>query len=79
MHDAVRVECAAAEAEVTAAQVAAIMQRAAAQVLATDLRMRVDTKIIGPGERYSDPRGVRMWGIVMELVAEAESLDAAGP
>ena len=79
VHDAVLVECAAAEAEVTAAQVAAIMQRAAAQVLATDLRMRVDTKIIGPGERYSDPRGVRMWGIVMELVAEAESLDAAGP
>jgi DNA polymerase I len=73
IHDAVLVECDAAEADEVGGVVAGIMRRAAAEVLATTLEMRVDTKIIRPGERYSDPRGVRMWNVVRELLDGIEA------
>ena len=78
VHDAVLVEVDAREAEDAARAVAWHMREAAAQVLATDLEMRVDLKIIRPGERYSDPRGVRMWETVTRLVEAAEALAGGG-
>jgi DNA polymerase I len=71
VHDAVLVEVDEDVATDAAQVVVSHMQQAAAQVLDTDWDLRVDHKILRPGERYSDPRGVRMWETVTRLVANA--------
>lgn len=78
VHDAVLVEVDENVAVDAARAVVSHMQQAAAQVLATSWEMRVDHKILMPAERYSDPRGVRMWETVMRLVAEATARQNSG-
>jgi DNA polymerase I len=73
VHDAVLVEVDEDVATDAAQAVVSHMRQAAAQVLDTNWELRVDLKILRPGDRYSDPRGVRMWETVMRLIVEASA------
>jgi hypothetical protein len=79
VHDALLVEGPADRIEAVVEATQAAMREASAVVL-SGFELRTDAKIVGPGERYIDPRGETMWatirGILDEL-AEVETATAA--
>ena len=78
VHDAFVVEAAAADiAEVV--QVAQAHMAAASRAVLAGLELRSDAKVIRYPDRYADPRGTRMWSIVMKLLsAIPDSSDLMG-
>ena len=76
VHDALLVEGAEDEIEAVVTKTQAAMAEASRVVL-SGFELRSDVKIITHPERYSDPRGERMWNEVRELIAEL-SLSGAG-
>ncbi|MDZ4784247.1 MAG: DNA polymerase [Planctomycetia bacterium] len=73
VHDAVLVEGADEEIDHVVAATQAVMREASATVL-DGFELRSDAKIIRYPERYSDPRGERMWGEVSELLTQSNML-----
>ena len=54
----------------------------ASRVVLSGFELRSDAKIVCHPDRYSDPRGKRMWETVMGLMAElpqAELVDSVDP
>lgn len=68
IHDALLVEGEADEIETVAAATQAVMAEASRVVLA-GFELRSDAKIVRHPERYSDPRGERMWQTVQNILA----------
>lgn len=73
VHDAVLIEAPLDELESKAAEMQDLMRRASAIVLG-GFELRSDVKLIRAPERYLDERGVAMWGVVQELLNEAEEV-----
>jgi hypothetical protein len=68
VHDALLVEGPAADIEAVVAETQRAMREASDLVL-PGFPLRTDAKVVRHPERYSDPRGERMWGTVRELLA----------
>ena len=61
-------------------RVAALLEECmveASRIILDGFALRVDTKIIAYGERYSDPRGDGMWRTLMALLNAIEREKAA--
>jgi hypothetical protein len=71
IHDAFLVEAPADQIEDAAVALDRIMRDAAAVVL-RGYELPTDFKIIRPGERYFEKRGVEMWNTVNDLLAQTE-------
>jgi len=56
----------------------AIMERASLS-FTRGLRVRTEAKILLPGQRLLEPRGARMWDLVMGLLAEIEGQNLFNP
>lgn len=81
VHDALLVEGPADEIESVVADTQAAMAEASRVVL-SGFELRSDAKVVRHPDRYSDPRGVRMWETVWGLMADlpqAELVDSADP
>ncbi len=72
VHDAVLVEAGANDIEQVVMDTQAAMAEASRVVLG-GFELRSDAKIIRHPERYSDPRGKRMWNTVIEILKDLES------
>jgi hypothetical protein len=70
VHDALLVEGPADDIEAVVAATQRAMREASEWVLPGS-PLRTDAKIVRHPDRYSDPRGERMWGLVQRLLAEA--------
>lgn len=80
IHDALLLEASADEIDQRAARLAEIMGDASELVLGTGKRCRSDVKIVRHPERYDDDgRGSEMFELVLELLAEAETVDKPPP
>jgi hypothetical protein len=71
IHDALLVEGAAGEIEDVVAATQAAMERASALVL-PGFPLRTEAKIVCHPDRYSDPRGRRLWELVWRLLDGVE-------
>lgn len=69
VHDALLIEASSREIDETVAATQAVMAEASAIVLG-GFRLRSDAKVVRHPERYSDPRGERMWNTVHEILME---------
>ena len=67
VHDAILVEAPTDQMPAVLAETQEIMADASAAVLG-GFRLRTDAKVIHSPDRYSDPRGARMWATVMRLL-----------
>lgn len=71
VHDAILVEGGLDEIDHVVAETQRAMREASAAVL-DGFELRSDAKVIRHPERYSDPRGERMWETVSELLPQIE-------
>jgi hypothetical protein len=76
VHDAILVEGRDAEIEGVVAETQRVM-REASEIVLDGFALRTDAKIVDPGERYLDPRGVKMWETVQELLTELAAVEVA--
>jgi hypothetical protein len=67
VHDALLIEADIEATDAAVSTTAHLMRRASADLL-DGWEIGTDVVVIGPGERYSDPRGIRMWTQVMSLI-----------
>ena len=67
VHDAIMVEGAADEIDSVVEQTQAAMVEAS-RIILDGFELRSDVKIVTHPERYSDPRGDRMWSTVMDIL-----------
>jgi hypothetical protein len=74
VHDAVLVEGATDAIGVVVADTQAAMAEASRVVL-DGFELRSDAKIVRHPDRYSDPRGERMWATVISILAELQALE----
>ncbi len=74
VHDALLVEADADEIEDTVTQTQTAM-REASEIVLDGFSLRTDAKIVRYPDRYSDPRGERMWGVVRGLLAKFRKED----
>mgnify|MGYP000906766904 CR=1 FL=1 len=72
VHDALLIESASDEIDITVARTQAAMAAASRTVLA-GFELRSEVKVIHWPDRYMDERGVRMWDIVMNILNESGS------
>src|SRR5262249_33007330 len=77
VHDALLVEGPADDIEAVVAATQRAMQEASELVL-PGFPLRTDAKVVRHPDRYSDPRGERMWGLVQRLLSEADLTPSAG-
>jgi hypothetical protein len=70
IHDALLVEGPADDIEAVVAATQRAM-REASELALPGFPLRTDVKIVRYPDRYSDPRGERMWGLVQRLLSEA--------
>jgi hypothetical protein len=78
VHDAVLIESAADTIEQETTRMRECLSRASRIVLDPDgalcgFELRTDAKIVRHPERYADPRGERMWGIVTGLLKDLKT------
>lgn len=76
MHDAIAAESSIAELADTRRQVEACMVEAS-RIILGGFELRVDSKLIAYPARYSDKRGVEMWGAVMRLLDQIEAAEGS--
>jgi hypothetical protein len=74
VHDALLIEGPADDIEHVVAETEAAMAEASRVVL-NGFELRTDAKIVCHPDRYSDPRGVRIWGIVSRILDELRELE----
>ena len=74
VHDALLVEGPAELITATVDDTQAAMAEASGVVLG-GFELRSDTKIVRHPDRYSDPRGVRMWQTVFNILLELEQAE----
>ena len=67
VHDAFLIEAAAADIDVETERMKVAM-REASEVVLPDFPLRTDAKIVRQPDRYSDPRGERMWETVTDIL-----------
>jgi DNA polymerase I len=72
VHDALLIEAPEGEVEQEVARTQAFMKEASGIVLG-DFKLRSDAKVITWPDRYSDPRGQRMWEEVSDLIETARA------
>jgi hypothetical protein len=77
VHDAVLVEGAADEIEDVVVATQAAMGEASRVVL-SGFELRTDAKIVRYPDRYSDPRGVRMWQTMTKILDELRQPEEVG-
>ena len=70
VHDALLVEGPAEDIDAVVSQTQRAM-REASELALPGFPLRTDAKIVRHPDRYSDPRGERMWGLVQRLLSEA--------
>jgi DNA polymerase-1 len=75
VHDALMAEADLDRAEETSAALDCVMRDASSIVL-RGYELRTDEKIIRPGERFHDERGLEMWKTVERLLAKLEARTA---
>jgi DNA polymerase I len=73
VHDALLIAAPITEIEAAVAATREAMAEASRVVL-DGFEVRTEAKITRYPERFSDPRGRRMWGVVIELIEEAEAV-----
>ena len=78
VHDALLVEGPAEEIDAVVVQTQAAMREASEAVLA-GFPMRTDAKVVRWPDRYSDPRGERMWKTVCGILADLEREQSDAP
>ena len=78
VHDALLVEGPAEEIDAVVVQTQAAMREASEAVLA-GFPLRTDAKVVRWPDRYSDPRGERMWKTVCGILADLEREQADAP
>jgi DNA polymerase I len=78
VHDALLVEGTADEIDDVVFATQAAMAEASRVVLA-GFELRTDADIVCHPDRYSDPRGVRMWDTVMGLIDELPNTNLEEP
>lgn len=71
VHDAVMIQAPLNQLEQQTARMRQAMSDASAAVLGGP-RLRTDAKLVPYPTRYSDARGAKVWGIVMEILRELE-------
>ena len=71
VHDAVLIEAPADLIERDVARATYCLERAS-QLFLYGLKLRVDAKIIREGERFTDPRGAKVWDFVEQTLHEIE-------
>lgn len=69
VHDAVLIEARLEDLDGVLARARTVMEEASALVLG-GFRLRSEAKVVLHPERYSDPRGARMWQEIMALLGE---------
>ncbi len=69
VHDAVLIEADIDQIDIDVIRTQTIMRQASEIVLA-GFPLRTEAKIVHHPDRYMDPRGGKMWGLVMKLLAE---------
>lgn len=74
VHDALLVEAAANDIDAVVAATQALM-REASLVLLPGFPLRSEVQIVRYPERFHDPRGERVWGIVQELLSQRQARD----
>jgi hypothetical protein len=75
VHDAILVEGPADSIESVVEATQAAMREASAIVL-SGFELRTEAKIVGPGERYIDPRGEVMWNTIQGILDELNAVEA---
>lgn len=78
VHDALLVEGDADEIEQVVARTQEAMREASEAVL-PGFPLRTEAKTVRYPERYSDPRGAKMWGTICELLGEVEANEPLSP
>jgi hypothetical protein len=73
VHDAILLECPARDAERVAKKATNVMELASSIVLGPERVVRVDYKIIGHPDRFTDPRGSETWNRVMRLLDKMDA------
>jgi DNA polymerase-1 len=73
VHDALLIAAPIREIETAVAATREAMAEASRVVL-NGFEVRTDAKITRYPQRFSDPRGRRMWGVVTKLIEEAEAV-----
>jgi DNA polymerase I-like protein with 3'-5' exonuclease and polymerase domains len=68
VHDALLVEGAAGDIDEVVRQTQDAMRRAS-EVILPGFPLKTDAKIVRYPDRYTDPRGVKMWGLVWDTIA----------
>ena len=63
-------------AEIITNQITREAMAEASRVVLDGFEVRTDMKVTRYPERFSDPRGRRMWGVVSQLIEEAEATAA---
>jgi hypothetical protein len=76
VHDALLIEATDGEIDAAVAATQAAMAEASRAVL-SGFELRSDAEVVQYPERYSDPRGERMWNVVTGLLGELRQRDAA--
>ena len=77
VHDALLLEADADEIDDKAAALQEHMARASELILGEGRRCRSDARIVRPGERYDDERGVGMFRRITGLLAAKAHVDVA--
>jgi hypothetical protein len=72
VHDAFLIESASAEVETETERMRDAMQEASELVL-PGFPLKTDAKLLRHPDRYSDPRGERMWAVVGRIVVDLEA------
>jgi hypothetical protein len=72
VHDALLIEASSSDLDAEVAAVQAHMREASGVVLG-GFRLRSDARLIRHPDRYTDPRGERMWDIVWRTVESIEA------
>ena len=78
VHDAMLIAADADAIERTVADCAGAM-REASEIVLSGFALRTEAKIVRHPERYTDPRGERMWKLVCGLLNNERRMDAGGP
>jgi hypothetical protein len=76
VHDAMLIEAPVEEIDAAVRVARGAMEEASREVL-NGFTLRVDVKTVRHPDRYQDPRGVRFWGLMMDVLHKVTGRTAA--